>query len=298
MLWAAIGVLLGLAAALATKIHLMRKSAGEIQRAFSQRLTEDTNTLMDISSRDAAMRGLAEAMNGQLRALRAERRRCQQGDRELKEAVTNISHDLRTPLTAMLGYLDLLERAEDMQTVRRYAAVIRERGEAMKGLTEELFRYSVALAPARPLNREPVSLNRAVEESAAAFYAALTARGIVPAIQLPAGEVVRSLDRAALDRVLENLLQNALKYSDGDLEITLTERGTLTISNRAAALDAVQVGRLFDRFYTVDTARPSTGLGLAIARTLTEQMGGTLTAQYTQTRLTLRLTFPEQGKLP
>ncbi|MCD7845122.1 MAG: ATP-binding protein [Oscillospiraceae bacterium] len=90
---------------------------------------------------------------------------------------------------------------------------------------------------------------------------------------------MRSLDRAALDRVLENLLQNALKYSDGDLEITLTERGTLTVSNRAAA-------------------RPSTGLGLAIARALTEQMGGTLTAQYTQTRLTLRLDFPELGKLP
>ena len=105
-----IGILLLIIFALSAKIYFLRKSTQEIAEAFRDRLTADTNTLIDISSRDPYMRKLASEINIQLRLLRKERHRYQQGDLELKEAVTNISHDLRTPLTAISGYLDLLER--------------------------------------------------------------------------------------------------------------------------------------------------------------------------------------------
>ncbi len=106
---------------------------------------------------------------------------------------------------------------------------------------------------------------------------------------MPEKPVVRTLDRSALSRVFSNLLTNAVKYSDGDLDITLFETGEITFANTAPGLDEVQVGRLFDRFYTVEAARKSTGLGLAIARTLIEQMGGAIAARYEEGRLVIHI---------
>lgn len=110
--WILLGAAVLTAALLGVKIHLMRRAAEEIARGFADRLTTDTNTLIDISTRDRAMRSLASRINRELRRLRSQRRRYQQGDLELKAAVTNISHDLRTPLTAICGYLELLEQED------------------------------------------------------------------------------------------------------------------------------------------------------------------------------------------
>ena len=98
-----IAVMAAIIIILSLKIAAVRKSAREIEEGFRSRLEEDTNTLIDISCRDNAMRGLAGSINSQLKLLRSERQRFQQGDLELKEAITNISHDLRTPLTAICG---------------------------------------------------------------------------------------------------------------------------------------------------------------------------------------------------
>ena len=282
------------AAVLALGLHIwsMRRAARQIVRELSEKLSEDTNTLISLSTTDGEMRRLAAGLNRELRALRAQRLRYEQGDRELKDAVTNVSHDLRTPLTAICGYLELLDREDLSPNARRYLGYISGRSEAMKSLTEELFRYSVVLSTDGELAPEPVDLNAAVEASAAGFYAALTARGISPEISLPEKHVVRTLDRAALGRVLSNLFSNALKYSDGDLSVTLNEEGDIAFSNAAAGLDPVQVGRLFDRFFSLEAARNATGLGLAIARTLAERMGGSIDAAYEGGRLTVTVRFP------
>mgnify|MGYP000801956230 FL=1 len=112
---------------LITKIIFIEKSIDEIHTEFQERLSSDTNTLIDISSSDPHLRKLASEINIQLRLLRKERHRYQQGDLELKEAITNISHDLRTPLTAINGYLDLLEREEKSETVHCYLSQIQNR---------------------------------------------------------------------------------------------------------------------------------------------------------------------------
>ena len=97
----------------------------------------------------------------------------------------------------------------------------------------------------------------------------------------------------ALTRVLGNIICNAIKYSDGDMKITLSENGGITFSNMAYGLDEIQVGRLFDRFYTVETARKSTGLGLAISKTLIEEMNGTISAEYENSRLSIHIFLSE-----
>ena len=112
-------------------------------------------------------------------------------------------------------------------------------------------------------------------------------------LEISETKVMRMLDRSALSRVFSNLISNAIKYSDGDLKIVLSERGEVTFSNMASGLDEIQVGRLFDRFYTVEAARKSTGLGLAISKTLVEEMNGTISAKYENSRLSIHILFPE-----
>ena len=282
-LWILVAVLLIIIVFLTLKICLMKKSAQEISEAFLDRLTEDTNTLIDISSRDRHMRELAREINIQLNKLKEERHRFQQGDMELKDAVTNISHDIRTPLTAVCGYLDLLDREEKSEDAARYLS----RTEILRQLTEELFRYSVFTSSADGTPAEPVVLNRLLEESISAFYAVLRQREITPRITLSEEKVRRTLSRSACSRLFGNLISNALKYSDGDLEITLKDTGEIIFSNHASRLDEIQVGRLFDRFYTVETASSrSNGLGLSIARTIS--------AGYEDGVLQICILFPEK----
>lgn len=290
-LWVIIGILLLIILLLIVKIRLLQKGADEIADAFADRLTTDTNTLIDLSTRDRHMRHLAAFINQQLCLLRKQRLRYLNGDRELKEAVTNISNDLRTPLTAICGYMDLLEQEDKNETVTRYLALISNRTEAMKQLTEELFRYSVILSTGNDMDLENVHINAVLEESIAGFYGALTRQGITPAIHITEKRIERQLNKAALARIFSNILNNALKYSDGDLAITLEDDGEVIFSNTASGLNEVQVGKLFDRFYSVENARNATGLGLSIAKFLTEQMNGSIRAEYDRPRFSIHVIF-------
>ena len=288
MVWVLAAGLALVALGLGLKVALLRHGMKALGRDLVERRGQDTNTLLSLPCRDRELRRLASALNQELRALRQERLRYQQGDKELKEAVVNISHDLRTPLTAISGYLQLLQGQDLPPDAQRYLEQIESRTESMKRLTEELFRYSVVMSEEN-LAREPVDLRRAVEEALLSFYGALEGRGIEPQVRLPETPVIRQLDPAAVNRVLGNILTNALKYSAGDLEVTLEESGRLTFSNAAPGLDPVAAGRLFDRFYTVEAARNSTGLGLSIAKELTQRMGGEMGAELHNGRLTVWL---------
>lgn len=283
--------------ALAAKVWFLRRSAKEILEAFRDRLAADTNTLIDISGRDPYMRKLAAEINSQLRLLRRERHRYQQGDQELKEAVTNISHDLRTPLTAVSGYLDLLEGEEKSEKAEIYLTQIKKRTQELQNLTEELFRYSVVTS-ARELKPQRMDLVRGLEESLLSFYGVMEERGIRPDIRLPESPVWRQLDAGAVSRVFSNIISNALKYSQGDLTVTMDRDGVVTFANRAENLTAVDVGRLFDRFYTVEASRNSTGLGLSIAKLLTERMGGSITAKYNCGKLVISVKFDDISPNP
>lgn len=240
------------------------------------------------------MRKLANTINNELRILRARRHCFQEGDMELKNAVTNISHDLRTPLTAICGYLDLLEQEKNPKNVQHYIEIIKNRAEILIQLTDELFQYSVIISGAYSTTKTSVSVNRILEESLAAFYAELKARGISPRIQMPKDNVIRTLDSSLLARVFSNLLNNAIKYSDGDLDITLSETSKVTFTNTASELNEVLVGKLFDRFYTVEGAGNSTGLGLAIVKILVEQMNGKISAEYTENKLHICIFFRDK----
>lgn len=307
-------------ALLVLKICFLYRDLDQIGAQLGDRLGEKTNNRIYAPGNDRHIRAFAAHLNRELGVLYESRRRYRNGDRELKEAVTNISHDLRTPLTALYGYLELADAAlesgrgdpgePDVERAVHYLAQIRNRADAMRSLTEELFRYSIILsahgenAGSRQdsgLAGERVVLNRFLADFLLSYYDIFTQNGIEPRIRIADAEVVRFLDTGALRRVFSNILDNAVKYGKparsacgGDmcsgqvcLSVELFADGTVVFCNSAQDLDWVSCERLFDRFYTVETGRDSTGLGLSIARLLTERMGGSISASYADGMLSI-----------
>lgn len=274
------------------KLIFVRTSLREIGQELTLILIQDTNRSIGISSRDKELRKLVTTLNEQLSVLQRERHRYQDGDRELKEAVTNISHDLRTPLTAISGYLELLNREKHSPQTKRCLEIIRNRVDSMKQLTEELFRYSLALT-AEKEQPEPLSLNTLLEECLLSFYETFRQKEIVPTLSFSDTPVIRNLDKSAISRIFNNIISNAAKYCVDDFCVTLNNDGSIVFSNNAPNLSPVAAARLFDRFYTVENLDDSTGLGLSIAKQLTERMGGLITSEYKEGQLVITVIFPK-----
>lgn len=240
-----IGILLIIIFSLVIKLFFVHKTVREIEAQFTERLMTETNTLIDISHRNKIMCGFAKRLNTELRKLRKERHRFQQGDLELKNAVTNISHDLRTPLTAISGYLDLLDNAEKSEEAERYIKVIRNRTEVLRQLTEELFCYSVVTSPEYDNDVEFVSVNSVLEESILGFYAVLQERNITPNISMPENKVFRKVNRAALSRIFSNLLNNAMlrKMRSGDYYINTILKIIISVRQESENADKTVMKR-------------------------------------------------------
>ena len=288
----ALGVCIIIILILGMKIYLMKKGIREIADEYEKRMSLDTNTLIGISSHDKDMKRLANDINRTLKEVRQAYHRYREGDREIKLAVTNISHDLRTPLTAICGYLSFIKKLDKSEEMERYFDIIEDRTLYMKKLTEELFEYSVIISSETPVEKEDVWMNRLLEDCIMEHYAVLMGKGIALEVDITEERIVRQVNGTQIERVLSNLISNALKYSDGDLAIAMTDEGIITFSNRAKELDKLHVEKLFDRFYTVESAQNSTGLGLSIARKFVEENGGLITAEYDDDRLTISIEFP------
>ncbi len=270
---------------------MLKSDLYNLTKQIEKKLNCDTNVSLYVSGRDKQLCTMTAKLNKQLDLLRKQQLQYQHGNIELKKAVTNISHDLRTPLTAIYSYIYLMRKSDDISEIKKYLDIIEGRAETMKQLTEELFRYSVIVSGDNETVTEDVFVNQVLAESISSFYPVLIEKGITPQIHLTDARIVRNVNCSELARVFSNLLNNAVKYSDGDLEITLSDTGEITFTNTAKDLSTVEVEQLFDRFYTVEVARNSTGLGLSIARTLVERMGGTIAADYSDSRLTIRIDF-------
>lgn len=266
--------------ALLLKIFYMRKAIKEIKRGFSEKLYTDTNTPIMLSSHDKLVSSLANDINVELKELQKQKHRYIQGDKELKNAITNISHDLRTPLTTICGYLNLLDKEEKSEHIARQLSIIKNRTFALKQLVEELFRYTTIISDTENSVYTETVINNVLEDCISSYYAIFKEKGITPNINLCEQKIVRSVDKTALLRIFNNVIDNAIKYSEGDLTISLFENGKIVFSNHTSDLNEIQIGKLFDRFYTVNTARKSTGLGLSIAKALIEKMDGNISADY------------------
>ena len=259
--------------ALTVKLVLLKWNLRRLSEQYHSLLAEDTNALLRLSSSDGDLKKLAAVLDEELEKLRGLRRKYLNGDRRLKDAVTNISHDLRTPLTAVKGYLELLEKSTLSENQHIWLEVVRRRTEEMALLTEELFRYAVIANREDEPEKTEVNVGEVLEECLLSFYATFKAKGIESVNAICTAKIVRLTDRTSLYRIFSNILSNALKYAEKSFSVSMNEEGLICFSNRAESLTHVDAERLFDRYFTVKSNLNATGLGLSIARMLSEKLG-------------------------
>ena len=276
-----IALALALAAAV-IKIVLLRRGFDELTENIEDQVKGNTQIPVTLTTTDPHAVRAADTLNRELSELKKLRDEYTDGNRKVTVAVTEISHDIRTPLTAINSYLDLMKDEKDEALKEQYLERIKSRTLSLSDLADELFKYSTSTDPSRSKvsNEEaasdPVDICRVLEECMLSFYAAFKDKGIEPEIELPEKPVYVKCDRKSANRIFENIISNALKYADDSLEVKLGEDGIATFSNPAPDLTPVSAAKLFDRYYTVNEGNSSTGLGFSIAKELIVMNGGTI----------------------
>ena len=269
--------------ALIIKIFVMKNAIKEIEEKFDFIIESDTNNLITISTNDIDLKQLAKKINQNLKKIRELEIQYNQGNEELKRSITNISHDLRTPLTAIRGYLDLIEHKNLTEKQENYLLFIDEKVKILTDLTEQLFNFSKSLDSYQDIKKQNVVLNSVLEETICASYDLFMQHNINPKIYITKEKIIKQIDENMLKRIFENIISNEIKYSDEFLEIKLNKNGKIIFRT--------SVEKIFDRYYTVENAKKSTGIGLSIAKQLVELNNGTISANYEDGYLIIEIYF-------
>lgn len=240
---------------------------------------------------------LVDGVNAVLDQARETRRAAQQEEAALKEAITHLSHDIRTPLTSLDGYFQLLLQSPSAEDRQRYSAVIQSRIASLREMLEALFTYARLQDRESPLALEPVDFGAWVCDTVFSFYEDFQAKGITPQADFCAGHLWVMGNGEALRRVIQNLVKNALEHGGRQIAFTLFQgegKAGFRCANQVEHPEEIDVSQVFRRFYKADPARTrtSSGLGLAIARGLTEAMGGTIAADLAGDTFSVTVTFP------
>ena len=276
---------------LVIKLYILKKSFKEITNSLDDILNVDTNNIITVSSKDKDITYLTNNLNKELKELREQRIKYENGNQELKETITNISHDMRTPLTAIMGYVDLIKNEKEKDIKLEYVEIIERKTDELKNLTDNLFDFSKAVDIKENINKEKCNLKEILEESLIEFYSIFKSKGIEPKINICKENVYRNVDKILIKRIFENILSNICKYSEGDFKVSLNNDGKIVFTNKASNLDIVSIEKIFDRYYTVENARKGVGIGLTIAKELTILNNGKIFVKYKNDYLSIIIKF-------
>ena len=250
---------------------------------FLQKRTTHTTVTADFPSGDITQ--LVNSINELLEEYQQYIGELEKKESTVKETITNISHDLRTPLTAIRGYTQVLLHSDSLPSEEKEAVeIINERVNALNMLLDQLFEFARLEAGEFELSQDKVDLNVLLRSVVVSFYQAFEERGITPKLQISEEAFSFYGDEKAIVRVFTNIIYNALAHGDGGYVISsVCEDGKyiFTFQNSTKDIVPADIDKIFDRFYTTDKSRSkkSTGLGLAISRNLVTQMGGTIEAR-------------------
>ena len=245
----------------------------------------ESKARITLQSPNRAAEELFLSMNQLLDLRNAESVAYRRQEHALRQQIANVSHDLRTPLTSILGYLQLLEGDDlDSEQRARYLQVVEGRARVLQELITAFYDLSRIEGGEYPLEIQPVDLRRRLEPLLASFYDDFQQAGFQVEVSLEDNLPPVPADPGGVTRVLTNLLNNALKHGSQHLSIRLSREGDVLVtafSNDAPHLTQEDLPRVFERFYTADQMRTgqNTGLGLAIVKALAQRMGHTAFAQ-------------------
>ena len=211
---------------------------------------------------------------------------------QLKHSIANISHDLRTPLTSIQGYLTLLKDCEDKEEQEHYFSVIQAKTDYLTELVQIFYDLSLIESDDYILGIEKIDVNRIVTDCLISKYNEL--KELSPTIKIENAPVWITGNAVACKRIIDNLVTNAIRYSNDYIEIVMDADGIFTVKNTTSELKNIDVNILFQKFYTVDTSRSNgnTGLGLYIVKELLNKIeGGIKEISYKNNILTVSVYF-------
>lgn len=298
MIWLTI-ILVIISAYLAVRLFMIKRSMHSMTVHFREaRHNLEAEQHVHIDVPDRSMEELGTELNQYLCNYFETTSEYRTEIHQIRNEITNLSHDLRTPLTSILGYIDLLKEENPSKEQMEYMEVIKRRGENLNELINQLYEYARLQNQDYPMEIIPIDLYQLIQEHMLEYYGEFTKNGIDVTMEL--GEehhpVMVMADRKCLTRILVNLTSNSMKYSGGLLKVSLEEgRETkVTYCTRRGNLSQYDIAHLFDRFYQKDINRPTTmgsGLGLTISKIFMERMGGSIKAQADEDYLYLICTF-------
>lgn len=272
-------LLVALCAYLLFRVYALEKNLRQGAKQLKERKAEGGSAPLRLAAPNRAAEELMAQVNALIRASEDQYSDFRNREQALRRQIANVSHDLRTPLTSILGYLQLLED-ESLSADRRqeYLEVIAGRAKVLQSLITSFYDLSRLEAGEYPIVRERVDLREVIGELLAAFYDELEAQ-FQMTVEIPEDLPIVWGDRAALTRVYSNLIRNALEHGSGSMSIVARLTGDMLetrFTNGGSQLSQEELPHVFDRFYTSDQTRSgrNTGLGLSIVKALVQQMGG------------------------
>lgn len=280
-----IGVLLIMIAWMLFYIHFVKKQIKGMTKQLVDINQNKTNQKVTVALVNKEIEELARTMNDALDA----RKECEAGkvklEKHMRQAIANMSHDLRTPLTSIMGYVQFLKMDNISDDERKeYLHVAEQRAKALESLLNDFYELSLMDSLDYELKLEKINISRMLQEVLAEKYVDFVNRDLQPEIEISSENIYVMAEGRSLERVIENLLGNAVKHAKGDLKISLGAEGNIALlktTNAVENLNLQDVKNIFDRFYMADKTRSGkgTGLGLSIAKGLVEKMNGSMTAE-------------------
>ncbi len=278
------------------RYELYRKQVNSFRESiqFIEQHNSNMRITQEVSNKEIKV--LVNDLNRLMQKYRYIEREYVKKEQELKDLVTYLSHDIRTPLTSLDGYFQLLMDCTDLEDRDRYHQIIRGRIDSLRVLLEELFMYMKLQNNAYEVELSDCNLNNVLYDSILGFYQEFSNLKIEPVVTIPEGKIVINGNKLAMTRVMQNIIKNVLEHGSNRFELKVwrsDHKVFIEFENEYSYDSKIDVSKLFDRFYRADKARTSTstGLGLAIAKELVERMKGTIEARVDEKSLAITLQF-------
>lgn len=268
------------------------KGIGKQLEAISEGKTEKK---IDISLLDKDIEYLAININRNIDFQRQLRIDVLRNEEKLKDSIASISHDLRTPLTSIMGYLQLLEKSELSDKQKEKVDILKKKSELLQNLITSFFEITIIENDNVNVKLEKINLNNFLSDAMLSSLHSFKTANIEPIFDVPDTTIFIEADKLILQRIIQNLVSNTLKYAHEYIKISLVqnEYAQLSFENKVQEPKNINVDLLFEKFYTADKARSSgsTGLGLSIVKLLAEKINARVAAEIHGDILILKIIF-------
>ena len=292
-----IGILAGIIILQSIIMWKYQRQVKDICRQLAFLMKHDSNMLIHREFGLGGIGMLSDRMNDLLELRRKEKQYYQEKETLIADTYTNLSHDIRTPLTSLDGYFQLMEACENVEEQRRYLNIIHERIHSLNEMLEELFMFTKLKNESYRLELTSCCINRILKETVFSYYDDWVRREIQPDIQITEEQLYMDGNKQGLSRIIQNVIKNGLDHGEKKIRIVLKReqnQAVLRISNQVTASEQIDIEHVFDRFYKADAARSktSTGLGLSIAREFVRRMNGEIGAKIEENEFIVEMSFP------